>query len=208
MSIPSVESTVSSMETEAGEQPLQLEQFAARLLHAAVTPRRLANLVADLVGDEVRFGPVDVGPGGIASATGRGRRGEVTAYRVGDELGMLTVRIPLAVRVTVRLPMRLIRFRAQAAVQLHLRVIPCAPLAVNIAITDPCADDIVLTLSMSPFTRALMAVAGDVESILVRYIREYVRDMVNSPRTRRYTHIDLADLIDRAWENDLIRQAS
>jgi len=199
---------VSPAEIRGGEQPLHLEQFAARLLHVAVTPRRLADLVADILGEEIRFGPVDVGPGGIASAAGRARCGLVTADRVGDEPGRLSVRIPLAVRVTVRLPMRLIRFRAQAVVQLNLRVIPCEPLAVKIEITDPCAADILLTLSMSPFTRVLLGAAGDVEALLVRYICEYVRDTVNSPQTRRYTHIDLADLIDRAWENDMIGQAS
>lgn len=199
---------MSLTEITGGEQPLQLEQFAARLLHAAVTPRRLADLVAEIIGDEIRFGPVDVGPGGIASAVGRARCGEVTAYRVGDEPGRLRVRIPLAVRVTLRLPMRLIRFRAEAVVQLNLQVIPCEPLAVNIVITDPCAADVLLALSMSPLTRVLLGAAGDVESMLVRYVCEYVRDTVNSPQTRQYTHIDLADLIDRAWENDLIRQAS
>ncbi len=191
-----------------GDQPLRLDQFAARLLHAAVTPRRLADLVADVIGEEIRFGPVAVGPGGIASAAGRGRRGEVTAYRVGSEPGMLSVRIPLSVGVTVRLPMRLIRFQAQTVVQLHLRVIPCEPLAVTIAISDPCADDILLRLSMSPLTRMLLGAVGDVESMLVRYICEYVRDTVDSPQARRYTHIDLAELIDRAWDNDMIGQAS
>ena len=195
------------MGTADGVQPLQLEQFATRLLHAAVTPHRLAHLVADIIGDEIRFGPVDVGPGGIASAAGRGRCGEVTAYR-GDEPGMLSVRIPLAVRVTVRLPMRLIRFHAEAVVRLSLRVVPCEPLAVNIVIAEPSADDVLLTLSMSPLTRVLLSAAGDVESMLVGYICEYVRNILNSPQTRRYTQIDLADLIDRAWENDLIVQAS
>lgn len=199
---------MSSAAIRADAQPLPLERFAARLLHAAVTPARLADLVADIVGEEIGFGPVDVGPGGIASAAGRGRRGQVTACRVGDEPGMLSVRIPLSVRVTVRLPMRLIRFRAQAVVQLNLQVVPCEPLAVKIAIAEPCAEDILLTLSMSPLTRVLLSAGGDVQSTLVCYICEYVRDTVNSPRTRNYTYIDLADLIDRAWENDLIVKAS
>lgn len=198
---------MSSAGTTGGEKSLELERFAARLLHEAVTPARLARLVADIIGEEVRFGPVEVGPGGLASAAGRGRCGEVTAHR-GPEPGMLSVRIPLAVRVTVLSPVGLIRFRAEAVVQLHLRVRPCEPLAVNIAIAEPSAGDVLLTLHMSPLTRLLLSAAGDVEATLVRYICEYVRDTVNSPETQRYTYIDLADLIDLAWENNFLLQAS
>jgi hypothetical protein len=191
-------------DVELGESVLALDQFGARLLRATVSPARVASLIGELVGDRIRFGPVAVGPGGLVSATAEGRRGPVRACRVGEDPTLLRVRVPVALAVAARSWVPLGRFLVHAVVELTLRVTPTAPLAMTITVLEPAAEDVSLRLVIPPAMRALLTVAGDVETVLRGHVLRYAHETVSSERARRFTHIDLAELIERAWEWDLI----
>lgn len=61
-----------------------------------------------------------------------------------------------------------------------------------------------LRLLMPGLARRLLIVLGDVEATFRRHIREFVRDVADSPAAHNYTRIDLEHLIERVWEENLI----
>jgi hypothetical protein len=182
---------------------MPLDQFGARLLRAALAPDRVAQIVRRVVGDEFDVGPVGVGPGGIASATARGRLGTVVASSCPDDPCRLRVRVPVALAVKVFLGFEVTGFVAHATVELGLRVDPCMPLGIVVAVSEPSAADVTLRLVVPRVARRLMAAVGGVDAVLNRYVCEYVRDAVRSPQAQRYLCIDLADVIEQAWDRGM-----
>ena len=63
---------------------LTAEEFTDLVLMAAAPPDRIGEVVARLIGDHIKIGPLAVGPGGIASAIARGKRGHVTVTSCAD----------------------------------------------------------------------------------------------------------------------------
>lgn len=188
-----------------GDGPaLTLDQFGERLLHAAVTPARVADIVRRVLGEEIRFGPVDVGPAGLVSATALGRLTSVRARPEPDDRTRLRVRVSVVLEIVGTLGVEVTRFLAHAAVELDLRVVPRNPLWVTVAIAEPSAGDVSVRLVLPGGARRLLVLLTDVEATLRRYICEFVRDLVASPAARRYTRINLEELIEQVWEADLI----
>lgn len=69
------------------------------VLDAAASPERAVQVIGDLVGPTVAFGPVPVGPRDMATATADGVVGGLTARRTGPGCGVVSV--PAHVDVTV-----------------------------------------------------------------------------------------------------------
>jgi hypothetical protein len=182
---------------------MPLDQFAARLLQAALAPARIAQIVRRIVGDEFDVGPVDVGPGGIASATARGRLCRVAASPCPDDPCQLRVRIAVALAVKVFLGIQVTGFLAHATVTLSLHVNPCTPLGIAVTVSEPSAADVSLRLVVPKATRRLLIAVVGVEAMLNRYVCEFVRDAVGSPQAQRYLCIDLAEVIEQAWDRGI-----
>lgn len=195
------------MPTVTDAQAMPLDQFGARLLQAALAPARVAQMVRCVVGDEFDVGPVNIGPGGLGSATARGRLGLVVASSHHDDPCQLRVRVPVALAVKVFLGIQVTGFVAHATVELSLRVSPCMPLGITVVISEPSAADVTLRLVMPKLARRLMTAVGGVETVLTRYVCEFVRDAVRSPQAQRYLCIDLADVIERAWDRGMFGPA-
>jgi hypothetical protein len=183
---------------------LPLDQFGAGLLRAAVTPERVAEIVRRILGGEFEVGPLDVGPAGIASASARARLGTIRAGSVEGDPSAMRVRIPVALSVRVRLGASSTRFLAHATVELALHVDTCPPLGIAVTVHDPSDQEVALRLMVSTAGRRFLLGLGGVDGTLRRHVREFVRDAVTSPEARRYLHIDLVEVIERAWQQDLL----
>lgn len=57
---------------------------------------------------------------------------------------------------------------------------------------------------MPGLARRLLIVLGDVEATFRRHIPEFARVVADSPAAHNYTRIDLEQLIERVWEENLI----
>jgi hypothetical protein len=177
-----------------------LHQFGFEFLCRAVTPDRVAAAVTQLVGERLTVGPVNVGPGGLATARADGHLGEVFAEREPDEPCRQSVWIPLALRVTVRLGLEVTTFTAHVVIRLGVGIEPETPLGIVVRVDEPGPDDVTLRLSATKVTRGLLGLVH-VTDELNHHVRRYVRDVLDSPEAERFLRIDLEGLIDRACDD-------
>jgi hypothetical protein len=194
------------MSTAQDVDPLHLDTFGAAMLGALVNPERVGDIIRRIVGDgDIAVGPMKVGPAGIASSCARGRLGRVRARTVAqDDPCRLLVEVSIALAVTVNCKVRTLSFLAHAKVGLDLRVEPVLPLSLRVRIAEPAAGDVVVRLLATGLTRTLLRGVSMVESDLKRHIAHHIAELVNSPLAQRYTDINLHEVIDRAWDHDLI----
>jgi hypothetical protein len=92
------------------------------VLLAAAPPDRVGEVVGSLVGDQLTIGPLEVGPGGLASATARGTRGEVRIGKCVDDYWRQIITVPIALSVDVRLAGQVVRYRGEVEVQIRFRL--------------------------------------------------------------------------------------
>jgi hypothetical protein len=76
-----------------------------------------------------------------------------------------------------------------------------------VVISEPSAADVTLRLVMPKVARRRAAAVGGVGPVLSRNVCEFVRDAVRSPQAQRYLCIDLADVIERAWDRGMFGPA-
>jgi hypothetical protein len=176
-------------------------RFALNFFRSAVPPARVAEIVQRVVGDDVEFGPVDVGPRKLASATAVGERGVVRASRVGDDPSRLRVQVPVDLTVTVHLGFEVAALKAHVTVELNLWIELCEPLSLVVHIAEPSAEDVRLRVEPSGATGRVLHGLGLVEPEINQCVRQYVRATLASPTAQRYTRINLEELIEVAWQD-------
>jgi hypothetical protein len=89
-------------------------------------------VVARLVGDQLIIGPLEVGPGGVASATARGTRGQVRVEKCVDDYWRQIITVPIALWVDVRLAKQIVRYRGKVEVRSRFRLRLDPPCAVTV----------------------------------------------------------------------------
>ncbi|OBI80521.1 hypothetical protein A9X01_24895 [Mycobacterium asiaticum] len=188
--------------TSVGE--LTPEQFTALVLLAAAPPDRVGQVVARLVGDHLTIGPLEVGPGGIASATARGRRGRVRVATCDHDYWRQIVIVPIELRVEVRIAGRLVRYRGQVEVQTRFRLRLDPPCTVTVELEEVQKHYVRTTVDPVGFGARLIGWVGGVDQIVAEQVLCYVRDLVATPEFEAAMHIDVAGLLDRAWDAGLV----
>jgi hypothetical protein len=179
--------------------------FEPAYMHSAVTPERVADGIRRIVGDEIQFGPVRLGPANLASASGIGRLGSVQAERVSGEPGRLRVDVPVRLWITVRVGVRLAKIDAHLNVRLALWARLCDPLALEIHITEPSSRDVtVVRLETSGTPRRLLEAVVNIDEELHQQVRRFVANTLSKPSTQPYTRIDLDALINEAWQQKVV----
>jgi hypothetical protein len=175
------------------------ETFGARFFELAVTEARVAAALSGVVGDDIEFGPVAVGPGRVARASATGRVLAPTATRTGDRPLEFVVRIPVDLRLTIELGGQAHRFTAGLVVPLRLTVHAAEPLLVVIHIEPPSRHDIELTLDADGVRATFLQFVAGVDEEIRRVAAKYVAREVARPSVRRATTIDLTTHLDAAW---------
>jgi hypothetical protein len=196
------EATSTGQREPVGE--LTPEQFTHLVLLAAAPPDRVGEVVARLVGDHLTIGPLEVGPGGIASATARGKRGQVRVAICDHDYWRQIVTVPITLRVDVRLAGQLVRYRGKVEIQTRLRLRLDPPCVVTVELEKVQKSYVRTTVDPVGFGARLVGWVGGVDQIVAEQVLCYVQDLMASPEFDAAMHIDVVGLMKRAWDADLV----
>jgi hypothetical protein len=183
---------------------LSPEQFTQQVLLAAAPPDRVGEVVARLIGDHITIGPLEVGPGGIASATAKGTRGQVRVGMCVDDYWRQMVTVPIALSIEVRLATRIVRYRGEVEVQTRFRLRLDPPCTVTVELEKVQRHHVRTTVDPLGVGARLIGWIGGVDEIVAEQVLCYVEDLMSGPEFATAMHIDVTGLMKRAWDADLV----
>lgn len=183
---------------------LSAEQFTERVLNAAAPPERVAEVVARMVGDEVRLGPILAGPGEVASATAVGVRGKVHVATTDDPNWQQKVTVPIDLSVRVEVAGFVVRFRGAVRVRTRLRLHVEQPCVVAVDIEEVRPPNIDTALEALGAAARLVGCVENLDETITENVVIFVNDLIRSPAVDEALHIDVVNLLARAWDADLV----
>lgn len=189
----------------ASDAALSLHGFAVEFLRRAASPQRLAQIVRDLVGERIEFGPVPVGPGGIATAKADGKVRSVRGEARSADGTRLLVHTEVDVHISVRIAGRTVRFEALMLNTVRVTLRPAAPLLILIDIEEMAEEDISLELALPGMVNRALQRIGNVDTEVRRYTKQYIDQLISSERAASLMRIDIGALVDTAWSSGLVR---
>jgi hypothetical protein len=184
--------------------PLTSDEFVRRALAAAAPPRRVSEVVAQLVGDKIRIGPIAAGPCEAASATAIGVPGAVHAELCDDPVWHQIVTIPIDLSVLVEVAGGVARFYGPVQVQTRIRLDIEQPCDVVVHVEDVRAHNITTAVEAIGLTARVVGRLGHLDDIVADQVLTYVNDLIRSSEFEAALHIDVTGLLGRAWEADLV----
>ena len=187
----------------------QWAAFGRAFLESAVTAERAAQLVAGLVGPVVEFGPVPVGPRGMATATATGEVDDVRGHRRSDA-DPVVVTVTVTVEISVQLGDRTLPATADLGVRVRLRPRPSAcPTPTVIVDVDPVApEDIDVTSHLGGLAGVFLRRLVDLDAEIRHQVRTWVAELLDSEAGRAARWIDVAAVVERAFDHGLITAAT
>ncbi|TDP31921.1 hypothetical protein [Nocardia ignorata] len=194
--------------TAADEQPVSSAYariaFADNLLRAATRPERIAEVFATIIGDRIETGPITVGPGGLVSATAAGRteRAQVTPSQT--DCCEMAVLVPVTFRIQARLGGIPAHYLAAACVRTRVTVVPAAPCALVVRHQSISRHNVTIKVRAKNALARLAEPFAHLNSLITDQVVSYVNRLVTSPRVRELSRIDVAQLIERAWDTGLV----
>lgn len=180
------------------------DEFVRRTLAAAAPPKRVSEVVAQLVGDEIRIGPISAGPCEAASANAIGVPGAVHAELCDDAVWDQIVTIPIDLSVLVEVAGGIAKFRGPVQVQTRIRLQIEQPCDVIVEVEDVQAQNITTAVEGIGLSARLVGRLGHIDDIVADQVLIYVNDLIRSPEFEAALHIDVTGLLLRAWEADLV----
>jgi hypothetical protein len=180
------------------------EQFTELVLLAAAPPDRVGDVVARLIGDHITIGPLDVGPGGAASATAKGKRGQVRVADCVHEYWRQVVTVPIALSINVRIAKRSVRYRGKVLVQTRFRLRLDPPCTVTVELEKVQQQHVRIIVDPLGAGARVVGWIGGVNEIVAEQVLSYVQNLMSSPEFDAAMHIDVVRLMRRAWEADLV----
>ncbi|WP_378730709.1 hypothetical protein [Nocardia brasiliensis] len=182
--------------------------FADNLLRAATRPERIAEVVAEIIGDHIETGPIAVGPGGLFSAIATGRTERVQVASSETDCCEMSVLVPVTFRIQAGLGGISAHYLAAACVQTRVTLVPDAPCALLVRHQLISRQDVVTKVRPQNVLARLTEPFARLNSLVADQVVAYVNTLVTSPRVRELSRIDVAELIERAWETGLLTSRS
>ena len=183
---------------------LTSDEFVRLALAAAAPPQRVSEVVARLVGDEIKIGPISAGPCEAASANAIGVPGAVHAELCDDALWDQIVTIPIDLSVLVEVAGGIARFHGPVQVQTRIRLQIEQPCDVVVHVEDVQAHNVTTAVEAIGLSARLVGWVGHLDDIVVDQVVTYVNDLIRSHGFETALHIDVTRLLGRAWESDLV----
>jgi hypothetical protein len=183
---------------------LTSDEFVRRALAAAAPPRRVSEVVARLVGDEIRIGPISAGPCEAASANAVGVPGVVRAEACDDAGWHQIVTIPIDLSVLVEVAGGVAKFHGPVQVQTRIRLQIEQPCDVVVRVEDVQAHNITTAVEGIGLSARVVGRLGGIDDIVAEEVLRYVNELIRSPEFEAALHIDVPSLLGRAWEADLV----
>ena len=188
----------------ADVRPVPYGVFGDNFVRMILHPERVARSVDQVLGDELRLGPMGAGPGRrVARITALARFGATSATELpgsGPE-APLTYRVllPLSVDFEIQLAVDVHRFHAEVELPLVLTVETSWPLTLHWRITPPAEDEVVFEVGTDKRRSALLQRVSGLDAELRRFMVKVVAKELGKPHVRRATTIDMLAVIDEAW---------
>jgi hypothetical protein len=173
--------------------------FGLSFLQHAVTEERVHNGVSSITGRPIEFGPMRVGPAGLARLTATGEIGDPTVRRTSEaEPLRFSLRIPVDLRFTVALPATEHRFHADVEVELTLTARAGAPLRIVIEIEEPTKRDVTVDLRADGLASTVLQLVSGMEYDLKKFVARYISKEIDKPHVREARDVDLLPYVNGA----------
>jgi hypothetical protein len=173
---------------------LSYAEFGEAFVREAVTPERISAVVHGVTGNAVQVGPIEAGPGGVATADAVGRIGEPAVAVTGhDPLGYL-VTLPAELEVDVTAAGTKHHFDVEATIRVSLTVALAPPLSICIEPDRVTYRDVDVVIHPKGLQARVLARSGVVERELRKNIARYVRERV-ATEVAAFSVVDLLPLM-------------
>ncbi|MGK8523914.1 hypothetical protein ACRS6B_21270 [Nocardia asteroides] len=180
------------------------EEFARSVLRAAAKPDRIAKVVEQIVGDRIETGPIRVGPARLLVAVAEGRPGVVRAAACADDDWDVGVEVPVMLRLRLSVVGVVARFAGAVAVRMRFALVPENPCTLLVRVEEVGREHVdTEILPLDPAAKVIDRL-GDLRGVVTDHILAYLRVLLESPEVLEMRRIDVADLIERAWESGLL----
>jgi hypothetical protein len=189
-------------------EELSLVDFAARVLGVSAAPDRIAGVIAQIVGDSVEIRDQRVGPNGVGMATAVGTPGEIEAFRSSNSDWDVEVMVPVHLRVQVRLAGTVVRYRIDVRVHTHIRLVPVPPCAVFVDVADIGREHVDAVIDPNGMPSRILGRIGNINSVVGDKVVTYINELFESPEVLALRRIDVARMIDRAWDAGFVVEPS
>ena len=181
-----------------GNGTIGYEQWGSEFFTEAINEERVVDAVRIIAGQQIEFGPVNAGPGGIATVKAYGELGQPSATRIPGEHVAYHVLLPLELTIEVALQVEQ-RFEAELIVPLTLRAVPRSGVRIFIEADPPRTEDMRVELRAQGMRSSVLQRVADVEGELRRFVAEYVIELLDKPHVRAARAIDVCGAMDGVW---------
>ena len=182
-------------------------EFGETFFARAVTRERVLGGIDGLAGQPIEFGPMQVGPGGLARVSASGLVGQAEANEVPGEEIAFHVELPIALDLELNLQVDTHRFHAELRVPLEIVARATTDLKIVVDVTPPHANDIELDLKAAGIRASILQRAAGMEAELRRFVAKYVAREVEKPRVAASRVVDVGAAIDASWSRSSARPA-
>jgi hypothetical protein len=177
---------------------ISYEEFGVNFVQLAVTSERVKAAVEDAGGGSFQFGPMGVGPGGIAVVKADGQIGDVAVERIeGPEL-TFKANLPIDMNLEVRLAGVPNRYRGVIDVPLSLIVRTQRPLSLLIEVEPVDSRNISVDLRSDGMSAQMLQKVGNMDEEVQRQVARVVNERIGSEAAKSSREFDVGAMIEKA----------
>jgi hypothetical protein len=185
--------------TDDGGGEVTYEQWGAEFFREAINEERVLGAVRTIAGQAIDIGPMNAGPGGIATVRAYGVVGRATATRLRGERISYRVLVPVDLTFELDLQVETQQFDAELLVPLTLTAVARRGVGIFIEATAPTGDEVSVELKAKGLRASVVQRVANVEGELRRFVAHYVAVELDKPHVRAARTIDVSVAIDDVW---------
>jgi hypothetical protein len=185
------------------DEQISYREWGEQFFRTAISEERILAAVDDLAGQPIDFGPMGVGPGGLAKLRAYGEVGRALASALPAEEQespiSYRVLVPVSLSFEVDLQVETHRFHAELLVPLTLTARALDGVRIYVDVVPPEAGDVQVSLRAEGLRASIVKRVGNLEAELQRFVARYVTRELAKPQVEQARTIDVAAMIDKAW---------
>ena len=186
----------------AADEHISFDQFGRNFMREVVTPTRIADTIASVVGDRIEVGPLAAGPADAATASLRGKLAGVDVEAVGAEADALRFAAVVRLECTLAVKATVVdkRYRGTLTIPLTLHARTASPVRLVIDVEPPSAADIGVELLSKDRSGRLIQWLGNIDGEVRTRAAAEVARRVEAPEARQHREIDILAMVDDVWK--------
>lgn len=169
-------------------------EFGEAFVREAVNAQRISAVINGIAGEAVRVGPIDAGPGGVATAHAVGRIGEPTVLVTKADPLSYQVSLPAALDVDITAAGTKHHFDVDATVRIAFTVVLAPPLSLCIVPESPTYRDVDVVIRPKGIQARVLARSGIVEREMRKHTARYMRERI-ATEVAAFSAVDLVPLM-------------